>query len=174
MVQLQHDFTDKCRVFRVQFFINGDRYFNGISYLIRSDRTSFEILCQELSRILIQFVSCWSHVISGVGVTSSLPYSLKFLFWIFPEKSPIRCSIYLRFQWSSYTEYKRFSRKYLLLLFIIKNICWSLLLSTVRKWHNHFRSIVNMFVSWWKIVKFVNGIYFTCCCNRSRNTIRSF
>lgn len=92
MVQLaSHDslLLDKCRNFRVQFLINGDRYFSGLSYLIRHDRITFEILCQDLSKVFIQLVS--SYLISHSYLLSkpylfthdqqkSLPSGVRYIF----------------------------------------------------------------------------------------------
>lgn len=50
--------SSKSKAFRCRFFVNGDKHFNGIYYVINLDRLrTLDSLCTELSRILVNVVS---------------------------------------------------------------------------------------------------------------------
>lgn len=50
--------SSKSKAFRCRFFVNGDKHFNGIYYVINLDRLrTLDSLCTELSRILVDVVS---------------------------------------------------------------------------------------------------------------------
>lgn len=58
--------VNRSKVFRCRFFVNGDKHFAGLCYVINIDRLrTFDALCAELSRLLIDVV-CFTQFFNSV------------------------------------------------------------------------------------------------------------
>lgn len=67
------------KVCRVCFFVNGDRHFRGLNYVVNLDRVkTLDLLCADLSRILVSVVSlCYS--IDFVYLITTTPSHLFYI-----------------------------------------------------------------------------------------------
>lgn len=55
------------KVCRVCFFVNGDKHFHGLHYVVNVDRIrTLDTLCAELSRLLVTVVSLLLSSINGI------------------------------------------------------------------------------------------------------------